>query len=67
MIEWLIFFKVVQEEGRDSGTMYFGDDERGHVIAHVFDLKDTLARGFKRKYCIVVFGKQQVINFYYEI
>lgn len=42
--------------------MYFGDDERGHIIAHVFDLKDTLARGFKRKYCIVVFGKQQVSN-----
>lgn len=54
-------FKVVQEGGQDSGTMYFGDDERGHIIAHVFDLKDTFGRGFKRKYCIVVLGKQQVI------
>lgn len=57
-------FKVVQEENKDSGTMYFGDDDRGHIIAHVFDLKDTLARGFKRKYCIVVFGKQQVIHLF---
>lgn len=57
--------KVVQEEGSDSGTMYFGDDERGHIIAHVFDLKDTLARGFKRKYCIVVFGTHQVTFQFY--
>nr|CAH7761258.1 unnamed protein product [Callosobruchus chinensis] len=40
--------------------MYFGDNKRGHIISHVFDIKDSFARGFKRKYCIVVLGQDQI-------
>ncbi|CAH1976253.1 unnamed protein product [Acanthoscelides obtectus] len=40
--------------------MYFGDNKRGHIISHVFDVKDSFARGFKRKYCIVVLSQDQI-------
>ncbi|CAH1171339.1 unnamed protein product [Phaedon cochleariae] len=52
--------EVVEEAGRNSGTIYFGDNKRGHIISHVFNIKDLLARGFRRKYCIVILGKHQV-------
>lgn len=42
--------------------MYFGDNERGHVLSHTFSLQDSLARGFYRKYCIIVLMKDKVIK-----
>lgn len=52
--------EMVMQNGTNSGTMYFGDNNRGHIIAHVFSIKDSFARGFKRKYCIVVVGNHQI-------
>lgn len=52
--------EMVLQDGQNSGTMYFGDNNRGHIIAHVFSIKDSFARGFKRKYCIIVLGKHQI-------
>ncbi|XP_050506567.1 uncharacterized protein LOC126884606 [Diabrotica virgifera virgifera] len=52
--------EMVLQDGKTSGTMYFGDNTRGHIIAHVFSVKDSFSRGFKRKYCIIVLGKQQI-------
>ncbi|KAJ8925040.1 hypothetical protein NQ315_001211 [Exocentrus adspersus] len=52
--------EVVTQEDKDEGTMYFGDNTKGHYISHLFTIKDSLSRGFKRKYCIVVRGQHQV-------
>ncbi|CAG9857412.1 unnamed protein product [Phyllotreta striolata] len=52
--------EVVSEDAESSGSMYFGDDSRGHVISHVFSLKDSNARGFTRRYCLVVLGKNPI-------
>nr|XP_023028673.1 folliculin [Leptinotarsa decemlineata] len=52
--------EVVEEKGKKSGTIYFGDDTRGHIISHVFNIRDSLARGFRRKFCIVVLGNHQI-------
>ncbi|KAG5887417.1 hypothetical protein JTB14_024616 [Gonioctena quinquepunctata] len=52
--------EVVEEKGQRSGTIYFGDNTRGHIVSHVFSIRDSMARGFRRKYCIVVLGKHQV-------
>ncbi|RZC37528.1 folliculin, partial [Asbolus verrucosus] len=43
-----------EETSKEGGTMYFGDSERGHVLSHTFALQDSLARGFHRKYSILI-------------
>lgn len=43
-----------QETSKEGGTLYFGDNERGHVLSHTFTLQDSLARGFHRKYSILI-------------
>lgn len=43
-----------------EGTRYFGDNERGHVYTQPFNVHDTLARGFQRKYCILVLMKDKL-------
>lgn len=40
--------------------MYFGDSERGHVLSHTFTVQDSLARGFHRKYSILILMKDKV-------
>ena len=45
-------------EGRE-GHIFFGDDERGHVISYCFILKDSTARGFQRFYSILAFSKEK--------
>ncbi|XP_076272409.1 folliculin [Rhynchophorus ferrugineus] len=49
-----------EETSRDSGTLYFGDNERGHVISHAFTVQDSLARGFQRKYCILMLMRDRI-------
>ncbi|XP_066159100.1 folliculin isoform X1 [Euwallacea fornicatus] len=49
-----------EETGKDGGTLYFGDNERGHVISHIFTLQDSLARGFQRKYCIIMLMRDKI-------
>ncbi|CAH1794494.1 unnamed protein product [Owenia fusiformis] len=39
--------------GRE-GPIFFGDDQRGHVLSHTFFIKDSQARGFQRWYSILV-------------
>lgn len=39
--------------GRE-GPIFFGDDQRGHVLSHTFFVKDSHARGFQRWYSILV-------------
>lgn len=51
------FFKETDPNG---GTLYFGDNERGHVISHIFTVHDSLARGFQRKYCIVMLMRDKI-------
>jgi folliculin len=41
--------------------MYFGDNERGHVLSHTFALQDSLARGFHRKYSILILMRDKVV------
>ncbi|EEZ99966.1 folliculin [Tribolium castaneum] len=48
------------EETREGGTMYFGDSERGHVLSHTFALQDSLARGFHRKYSILILMRDKI-------
>lgn len=48
------------EETSIGGTLYFGDNERGHVISHVFTVQDSLARGFQRKYCILMLMRDKI-------
>lgn len=45
---------------KDGGTIYFGDNERGHVLSHTFAVHDSLARGFFRKYSILMLMRDQV-------
>lgn len=55
----------VYENGRDSeGLIYFGDDQRGHILSYLFVLQDSKARGFQRTYSILVIGqnKHQLLN-----
>lgn len=52
-----------EETSKDGGTLYFGDNERGHVISHVFSVQDSLARGFHRKYCILMLMRDKVGNY----
>ncbi|CAG9770641.1 unnamed protein product [Ceutorhynchus assimilis] len=49
-----------EETSSDGGTIYFGDNERGHVISHVFTIQDSLARGFQRKYCILMLMRDKI-------
>ncbi|KAJ8976907.1 hypothetical protein NQ317_014079 [Molorchus minor] len=59
---FLYAMPTVAEEGKDKGTIFFGDTNNGHVISHVFTVKDSLARGFKRKYCFVVLDDHEGIK-----
>ncbi|XP_017776015.1 PREDICTED: folliculin [Nicrophorus vespilloides] len=43
-----------------EGTLYFGDNERGHVISHSFTVHDSLARGFLRKYTILMLMRDKL-------
>lgn len=56
---------VQEETSKNGSTMYFGDNERGHVLSHTFSLQDSLARGFYRKYCILVLMKDKVEGLYW--
>ncbi|XP_052068682.1 folliculin-like [Mytilus californianus] len=38
----------------NEGAIFFGNDQQGHVLSYTFQLKDNLARGFQRKYSIIV-------------
>ncbi|KAK5642086.1 hypothetical protein RI129_008253 [Pyrocoelia pectoralis] len=49
-----------EETSKEGGTLYFGDNERGHVISHTFTLRDSLARGFYRKYSIIMLMKDKI-------
>lgn len=49
-----------EETDPNGGTLYFGDNERGHVISHIFTVHDSLARGFQRKYCIVMLMRDKI-------
>lgn len=48
----------VYPEGRE-GVIYFGDQQRGHVLSYCFVLKDSQARGFQRTYSLLLISKQQ--------
>lgn len=37
-----------------EGAIFFGNDQQGHVLSYTFQLKDSQARGFQRKYSIIV-------------
>lgn len=37
-----------------EGPIFFGNDQQGHVLSYTFQLKDSHARGFQRKYSIIV-------------
>ncbi|XP_044749164.1 folliculin [Coccinella septempunctata] len=49
-----------EETSKEGGTLYFGDNERGHIISHSFSLQDSLARGFHRKYSILMLMKDKI-------
>ncbi|KAF5303942.1 hypothetical protein FQA39_LY01727 [Lamprigera yunnana] len=49
-----------EETSKDGGTLYFGDNERGHIISHTFILRDSLARGFHRKYSILMLMRDKI-------
>lgn len=63
-IKLLLVFSILnlfaQETSKEGGTMYFGDTERGHVLSHTFPIQDSLARGFLRKYCILILMRDKV-------
>ncbi|KAK3089739.1 hypothetical protein FSP39_006103 [Pinctada imbricata] len=39
--------------GRD-GPIFFGNEQLGHVLSYTFHIKDSQARGFQKKYSILV-------------
>ncbi|KAG8192841.1 hypothetical protein JTE90_014621 [Oedothorax gibbosus] len=45
--------------GRE-GPIFFGDDQRGHVLSHTFFLKDSQARGFQSWYSIIVVMRDKI-------
>lgn len=47
-------------DGRE-GIIYFGDDDRGHVMSYCFVLKDSQARGFQRTYSIILISDEKVV------
>lgn len=47
-------------EQNEGGTLYFGDNERGHVISHSFRVQDSLARGFCRKYALLMLMRDKI-------
>ncbi|KAK9887031.1 hypothetical protein WA026_019957 [Henosepilachna vigintioctopunctata] len=49
-----------EESSKEGGTLYFGDNERGHIISHTFSLQDSLARGFHRKYSISMLMRDKI-------
>ncbi|XP_038223569.1 folliculin [Zerene cesonia] len=44
---------------KEGGVVYFSDTQ-GHVLSHMFHLKDTRARGLKRLFSIVVLMKDKM-------
>nr|XP_022905709.1 folliculin [Onthophagus taurus] len=49
-----------EETSGEGSPIYFGDHERGHVLARTFTLQDSLARGFYRKYTILMLMRDKV-------
>ena len=47
-------------DGRE-GIIYFGDDDRGHVMSYCFVLRDSQARGFQRTYSIILIADEKVV------
>ncbi|XP_059054037.1 folliculin [Achroia grisella] len=45
---------------KEGGVVYF-NDTRGHVLSHMFQVKDTHARGLKRWFSIVVLMKDKML------
>lgn len=45
---------------KEGGVVYFSDT-RGHVLSHMFQVKDTHARGLKRWFSIVVLMKDKML------
>ena len=54
----------VYDSGEGEGLIYFGDDQRAHILSHLFILRDSKARGFQRTYSILVMSrdKQQLLS-----
>ena len=54
----------VYDGGEGEGPIYFGDDQRAHILSYLFVLRDSKARGFQRTYSILVMSrdKQQLLN-----
>lgn len=48
----------VYPQGRE-GVIYFGDEERGHVLSYCFVLKDSQARGFQRTYSFLIITRDK--------
>lgn len=48
----------VYPEGRE-GVIFFGHEQRGHVLSYCFVLRDSQARGFQRTYSILLMSKSQ--------
>ncbi|KAF2353770.1 hypothetical protein FHG87_015471 [Trinorchestia longiramus] len=42
-----------------EGSVYFGDDVRGHTLSYIFNLRDMQARGLKRWFSLVVLVKER--------
>ncbi len=42
-----------------EGVIYFGDDQRGHILSYLFVLRDSQARGFQRTYSILVISRNK--------
>ncbi|KAK9739865.1 Vesicle coat protein involved in Golgi to plasma membrane transport [Popillia japonica] len=49
-----------EETSGEGSPLYFGDHERGHVLAHTFLVQDSLARGFHRKYTILMLMRDKI-------
>lgn len=49
-----------EETSGEGAPLYFGDCERGHVLAHTFLVQDSLARGFYRKYTILMLMRDKI-------
>ncbi|GJQ71178.1 BHD [Trypoxylus dichotomus] len=49
-----------EETNGEGAPLYFGDHERGHVLAHTFLVQDSLARGFHRKYTILMLMRDKI-------
>ncbi|XP_054160458.1 uncharacterized protein LOC128958599 [Oppia nitens] len=54
----------VYDSSEGEGIIYFGDDQRAHILSCLFFLKDSKARGFQRTYSILVISrhKHELLN-----